>query len=355
MRRPPLSVIVCAGTVVLLTGCGVAAGATSKGAEPGINDSAQPPASEFRSAVAALGQASTLTTGVSVATTATAVADVADAFGVRLSPAQAATLAGAQVSVTVGASGGKDIADIVDGHSAATEGYTLSSYGTSLLSLRTIGDTVYLKADPKDLLTAIGKPDTYQSLESQRDALPAFAQALLDGKWVSMPAGTLQSLHALVGGGTDGGLGGEGDPQISPVLINGLQALLAQDVTVTRVSSGTVDRLKLTANSRVVAASLLRKLTAGLPPAGAGLLDATASKVPSRTVTMTADVVGGALQSLRINLGKYDGADVPLDVTFTRDSVALTAPSGAVAVDSLQLTELFGELAMGSLGGSGLL
>jgi hypothetical protein len=339
-----------AATATALAGCGTAAGGTAV-LRSGSNNSAQPPKAELRSAFDALGQAPTLTTTVAVGATADEVSSLAGAFGIPMSSSEAATLAGARISVEVAAPRGKTVGEVDGTGSGAATSVTFDTAGTTLLAMRNVDNTVYLQADVKALLTMMGKSVVYDGLEATRAMLPSVGKALLDGQWISIPSGTLGALRILGGSGSgslsDGPPAGM-DASLDPLLTT----LFNQDVTVSRLSAGTTDRLAVSVNSRAVARTLLSKVAANLPFGGRWLVGSAAAHVPSQTVTMTANVVGGALSELSMNLGRYDSADVPVDLAFTRTTSTVTAPARAVAADSLQLTELMGVLAAGSVGSS---
>jgi hypothetical protein len=64
-------------------------------------------------------------------------------------------------------------------------------------------------------------------------------------------------------------------------------------------------------------------------------------------------VTDGALSQLSIDLGQFDpkrSVHLPVVVDFTQSGSSISAPSGAVPVDTAQLAEL-----LGSLGGAGSL
>jgi hypothetical protein len=348
--------VAAAAMLALATGCGATSGGSALVSDRAANNPDQPPATELTGAIAALGHTSTLTAVVSLGASASQIDDLASALGATLTPAETAALAGARVSVEVTAPAGRTVGALgADDASAASE-VTLSSNDTNYLSVRRVGSSVYLQADLKDLLSLVGESSAYSALKAEAVLLPGAVRALVDGQWISLPDSALQALGQL-----SRGLGHAPSDALSPDmqrrLITGLDRVLRRDVTVTRTRTGTVDQLLVTANTRVVANGLLRTLADQVP----GLAALPVPRVGSghgQGVSLTADVVGGALRTLTVNLSQGAGKTtpgVPLDVMFSRGGAPITAPSGAVAVDTLSLTGLYGALGgLGGLGGAGL-
>jgi hypothetical protein len=227
----------------------------------------------------------------------------------------------------------------------------VSDNGTNWVSLRSVNKIIYLQVDLKDLLTAIGESSalsTVQGLQSNPQ-FPAFLKALIDGKWVSLPE---SAASGLTGGASSGS---SSSPQQTQAIVNAMKQILTNDVTVTRASTGSTDVLKLTANSKTVATDFINALTAAVPTAALALGSTDTSQIPSKDITLGATVTGGALSQLSIDLGQFapakdQPATLPVDLNFAESGAAITAPSGAVAVNTTELTQLFGSLA-GGLGG----
>jgi hypothetical protein len=352
-RRPTLAVAAAATAVALLAGCGAAAQTI---VPTGTNNSEQPAAAELRHAVAALGDGTTLTTTIKLGTTAQVLGPILTSLGADLSPTQVAALAGARISLEVSAPKGKTVNDLVNKPASASVDFTVSSNGTTYLEIRHVRKTIYVRVDLKDLLTVVGDASEYPKLVAKAATLPTFVQALVADKWVSLPDATLSLLRSFGGGG---GLGANASPSVAPSvnLLRALEMLLTRDVKVTRVSAGSTDRLRLTANSRVLARELVRDLRAVFPRIGRRLRGGRLGRVPSEGVRLNASVVHGALSELSINLGQYDKSkkiNVPLEVLFARSGPTISAPSGAVPVDLsglLGLASLFGPQGSGQTAG----
>jgi len=120
-----------------------------------------------------------------------------------------------------------------------------------------------------------------------------------------------------------------------------------------RTATGSTDKLALSANTRTIAEGFLNDIATAVPQAGAALSQTSPSQVPSRTITMSAEVTGGALSKLGIDFGQFDPqhqGHLPVELDFAEGGAGITAPSGAVAVNTQELAQLFGSLA-GGLGG----
>jgi hypothetical protein len=347
-RRPSQAVVALASATALLAGCGAATNAQTVSPMSGTNNSSQQPAAELRHAVSALGNASTLTTTVKLGTTAKILGPILTSLGADLTPTQVAALAGAQISLEVAAPDGETINDLAKKPASAAVDFTVSSNGTTYVELRHVNKTIYLQVDVKDLLTLVGDPGEYATLQAKAANLPAFVQALLNDKWISLPDATLSLLKSLGGGGLGSATTATPNLARSLNLIAALRTLLTHDVQVTRLSAGTTDRLQLTAHSRVLARELVLDLHAVFPRIGHRLHGGRLGRIPNVKVRLRANVVHGALSKLSINIGQYSKSHkihVPLEVLFARSGPEISAPSGAVPVD------LSGLLGLASLAG----
>jgi hypothetical protein len=358
-RRTSLAMLALASSVALVAGCGSSSsggstGATTTTGGTGSNNSTQSPSAELTSAFSALGKASTLTSSFKLGATADNIKTLAGSQGATITDSQAAAIAGAQISVEVQAPSGKTLSDLSSGGgTGAAVDFTVSDNGTNFLTLRSLNKTLYLQVDLKDLLSTIGESSalsTVQGLEANPQ-FPAFVKALIDGKWVSLPT---SAATGLAGGATGGS---SANPQQEAAVVNGLKQILANDVTVTRTSTGSTDVLKLTANSKTVATDFISTITAAVPSAALALGSTDPSQIPSKDITLGATVTGGALTQLSIDIGQFAPANkpltLPIQLNFSQSGSAITAPSGAVPVDTAQLSQLFGSFAGGLTGAGG--
>jgi hypothetical protein len=339
-RRTTLMTVAVLGSAALIAGCGSGSSDAGTPLGSGTNNSSQSPSAELASAVGAVGKASNVTATIKIGATPSQISSLGTSHGKNISPTQASTIAGAQVSIQVQAPSGKTLADVSGSNSPDAVAFTVSDNGTNYLSLRSVKKTLYLQADLKDLLNALGKGSTYASIQAQSAALPSFVQALLAGKWISLPVSTLKALESTIGGGRLPSA--SPNPAQQKAFLATLQTLLAKDVTVTRISAGTTDKLAVSANVHTLGTDLMSSVTSLVPGAGTAL--GSSPKLPDRHVAMTASVTGGALSALSVNLGQFTKthtASIPLTVTLT-GGAPISAPSGAVAVAPAELAELFG-------------
>jgi hypothetical protein len=355
-RRTSVALIAFISSLTLLAGCGGGSGGSggsSGGAiGTGTNNSSQPASAELSSAISALANTGALTATIKTTASASQISSLATAHGTKLTSAETSAIAGADISIELAAPSGKKLSQIGNGAGTAAFALTVASSGTTYLSLRSLNKTLYLQADLKDLLNLIGKGSTYASIQAESAALPSFVQALLADKWVSLPDSTLKSLEGVIGAGSTPSPAATPNPSSELAVIGALKSVLTTDVKATRTSAGKTDTLALSANLRTLATGFLSAVSAAVPAAGA-IGGGTTSGLPNQNIALTASVTGGALSELSINAGQFDkseNASIPINVFFT-GGAAITVPSGAVAVDSSQLSELFSGLA-GGLGGS---
>jgi hypothetical protein len=176
--------------------------------------------------------------------------------------------------------------------------------------------------------------------------LPAFGQAFLAGKWVSLQAAVLSVLGGQLGGQTESSAPSEG-----PKLLAELKGVLSRDVTVTKLGSDSRgDHLEVTGDARKLAADIKSSITSSVPGGGA-LTDKLTVTGASKPVTLEAWVKDGALTELSVDLVQFApkntvpaGATLPLTLTFDQSGDDITAPTGAVPIDLTQLGDLFGAL-----------
>jgi hypothetical protein len=343
-RRLSYAVIALASSTTLIAGCG---GGSSSGTTGGTgsNNSSQSPSAELTSAFGNLGKAHTLTMSLHLNTTGQTLSGIASSTGGSLTSAQADAIAGAKLEIEIAAANGGTIGTLGGGQGSVN--FTVSDQGTNWITIRSVNKTLYIQADLKDLFNTIGQGQSFAQLQAETAQLPSFVQALVQGKWISLPESAASSL-------TGGSTSTSGNSQQEQALINGLKQILTNDVTVTRTATGSTDKLTLTANSRTIATDFISTFSSLVPTAGAALSQADPSQVPSKDITLNAAVTGGALSQLSIDFGQFspDPANdhLPLAIDFAETGPAITAPSGAVAVSTQDLSQLFG----GLLGGSGI-
>jgi hypothetical protein len=248
---------------------------------------------------------------------------------------QADLLSSAALTFEVVAPTGKTLSTS-GGSNAGSANIGVSVQGKNYFTIRVVNQVLYLQANLKDFLNAIGQQQAYQQIAGAGGQLPGFLTALVQGKWVSLPLSTLKGLAGSLGAGAPS----PSSTTQAQHLIDKLKSLLTKDVTVTKSSSGGTDTLTLTTNLRSFVGDVTTTFGSSIPGAGAALGSADLSGVPNKSVSLVATVSGGALSSLSFDLGqvaKTSGKSLPLQLGFVRSGPAITAPSGAVAVDLSQL------------------
>src|SRR3569623_2556805 len=108
-RRTATAVVALTATAGLLAGCG--GSSSGGGSTPAANDSGASPAAELRSAITALGPASTLTTTLKLGADGSQLLDFVHSQdkSANLTASQAALIAGAAVSFEIAAPSGKTL------------------------------------------------------------------------------------------------------------------------------------------------------------------------------------------------------------------------------------------------------
>jgi hypothetical protein len=347
-RRTAIAAVVLTATASLLAGCG-GSSSGGGGTTSTSNNTSLSPQAELTSAVQSLGSASTLTASIKLNATGSQVLSFIKAQDktVHLTAAQATEIAGISVNFEVAAPSGKTLADMSSlstGGGAAN--ISIADGGKTLVSIRFVNKALYVQADLKDVLNAIGQASAYRQIQAASGQLPGFVGALVQGKWVSLQLSALKSLTGSLGAAVPA----TPDAAKSHQLLAAIESLLTKDVTVTRTTSGSTDNLTLTANLRTLAGDFTSTLGSVVPAAGAELSKTNLSNVPNKNVTLDATVSSGALTSLSFDLGqiaKSGNGTLPLELAFARTGAAISAPTGAVPVDLSSLGSLLGAFAGG--------
>jgi len=339
-RRATLSALAVTASVALIAGCG--GGSSGGGSTGGTNNSSSAPATELTSAIDALGSASTIDAIIKLTGTGSDLRAFVKQQEptTKLTAAQAAEIAGIQIELEATAPSGKTLSGLGGSSGAGASNITISDQGKSLITLRVVNKTLYFQVAAKDLFDKLGQSASYAQIQAGASQLPTFAQALIQGKWVSLPETTAKSLGNQLGGSSSG----SGNQAVAAALLSKLKVLLTKDVTVTRTSSGSTDELTLTGNTRTLAGDFVRTF-ASTVPAASSLATPDVSNVPSKTLTVKASVSGGALAGISVDLGQFaksGSGSLPISLTIARSGPSISAPSGAVPVDVAQLGSLLG-------------
>lgn len=321
-----LPAVVAVSAVLVAPACG---GSGSSG-------TSATPKGELVSAVSSLADSDELTTALQLQTTAAKLKALAAASGDKLSTDAANAIASAQI-VIEGKGTGKDKAFALRG----VDG------GKTLLQLRVVSGTLYVQGDLAGAFALAHKENILANLQAQAKSLPAFVQAFVAGKWVSLSSDALKAIAGQVGAPTS-------TPSAGPKLLSDLRDVLDRDVTVRREGSDSQgDHLVLSGNTRTLLTDLRKSIETSVPGGNVFGSKLAPTDVPSRTVTLDAWVKDGALSELSLDLAQFSdkapaGTTLPLTLTFEQSSEDITAPSGATPVDLTQLGTLIGALSGGT-------
>jgi len=344
MRRP-LTVFAAAGAVaaVLLTGCGSGSSNTST--------SSQDPKTAFSTGLSGLTDTDVLTLTIKLDTTPENLVAFAKEGPdpSTLDPQVAQEIASAQLVLETKTEDGSKLSAAKPGQSSAKTASRLVFVdgGNTLAEIRFRSDAIYAQAQVKSLLDLFQQSKAYADLAARAAQMPAFVQAFVQGKWVSLD---LNALKALAGQ-----FGANASPSSaqSQKLLTDLRALLNRDVTVTRVGTDSNgDHLKLTTQSRQLASDFVQALGTDVPAAGLATGSFKPSTVPDHSVVVDAWVKDGVLSKLAVDVVQFakpgeakPGDSLPVVVQFDRSGDDISAPTGATPVDTTQLFTLLGSLA----------
>ena len=314
-------------TVAGLVGCGGSSGGS--GSVKG----------DVLTSVDSIATADRLTTTIRLDTTPAALQTLAQSSGTTLSNRLASAIAGATIVIERAKSGGGSALDIQAGAGGAT-----------LIELRAVDKTLFLRGDVRGILALAGKPKVYANLKAQTKTMPSFVQAAVTGQWVSLPAATLDSLATLTGGAPPSKAPGNG-----PKLLGDLKRAMDKDMTVTK--AGTDSRgthYVLHADTKSLADDLRSSLSDSLP-GGSAIGQRVPTNVKHQKFSFDAWVKDGSLSELTINLLQFGdtskvpaGTTLPLSITFVKSGTDISAPTGATPVDLTQLGTLIGALQGGA-------
>lgn len=342
--RPLILAAAVASTLAVTAGCG--SGSSGGSARPA---SAQ---QELNDGFSALGDASTLTTTVKLGVTPQQLVALSQqGGGSPLTLAQAEKISTAQLIVETRAPSGKTIGQLAQQQTGATAGSTEISIldaGQPYVQVVSVNQVSYIRSDLRGILTLFNEQRLFGTVAARVKTLPPFVQAFVAGKWVSLPNRTLSSLEGLAG--SSQGVQPPNSTQRKQ-LFTDLQQVLAKDVTTTRASTGSTDHLVLTADSRKLLVDVLHAVASVVPGIGSRLAGATPQSIPERQVHLDAYVADNVLTGLSFDFGQFakkQPTHAPLTISFARSGPSISAPSGAVAVDTNQLSSLIGALAGGA-------
>lgn len=329
-------------SALLAAGCGSNSGSSDK-----------PPRDELTSSIDGLGNSDQLAATVKLDASPADLQALSKASGSPIAPNVAGLLAAGNLTLEI-KSDGKLSALNGDNASNADMHLVLNVDNGQVVDLYGVKNVIYLRADVKKILQLMDKEKLFSELEARVATLPAWAQAGVQGKWLSLNGDAAKGLASQLGGAATATPNAEQQKK----LIDDFKAAITKDVTVTRVStdSDKGDHLVLTGNVRTLGTDLANALSAAVPgnPAASQLKP---SQMPDKQVTVDAWVKDGKLSEVSLDLVQFadekdaaslKGKHLPLVMTFKTSGVDITAPSGATPIDLSQLLPLVGALSSSS-------
>lgn len=306
------------------------------------------PQSTLKAGISGIGHTSSLTITTALDTTPQALIALAQQMGDKLSPTVAAGLASASFVIEIRDSDGKDLSTLKPG---STKGLAvdlaLKAGGQTLAEIIGIDSTLYVQAEVASALGLLGRSKLYGELQARAATLPKFVQAFVAGKWVSL------DLTSALGAMSQFGIAAPGAQQWA-AFAKAFDGLITSDVKVTRVGSDSQgDHLQLSAQTKKLVGDLVLAVTSNIPISTFLLSKVKVASLPDTAMTADAWVKDGTLSKLSVDLTQFakpgstaaGGGHLPLVVTFDRSGgSAITAPTGATAVDVSQLFTLLGSL-----------
>jgi hypothetical protein len=324
-----LSTVASAGALVALAACG-----GSSGGAPAN------PKAELTEGVQGLADSDVLTTTIQLDTDPGSLQRIAAASGSSISHRAAQSISSSRVVVESKKADKSSDADV-----------RVVVGGTTLLDVRGVAQSLYFQADVRAALALFNKSSTYGQLQAQAGQLPAFAQDVIAGKWVSISKDALTGLAGQLGASSNAS-GSANDNKV----LSQLKGALQRDVTVTRAGSDSRgDHLVLTGDTRKLAQDAQQELSSAVP-GGSALTDRLPTQsATSRKVKVDAWVKDGALTELSVNLAQFAppskvpaGTKLSLVALFARSGSDIAAPPNATPIDLTQLGGLFTGLSGGT-------
>ena len=341
MRRRITSMAAVAAVVaIVLAGCGGGSGSKSTASKD--------PKAAFSTGLSGLSDTDVLTLTLKLDTTSDKLVGYAKESGNTLDPAIADKIASAGLVFETKTTDGTKFSAIKPGASAKTAArIEIQDGGQTLGEIRVLSNALYAQADVKTLLDLFQQKKAYATLAARAAQMPAFAQAFVQGKWVSLDLNALKALAGQFGGANASPSG-----QQTQKLLADLKAVLGKDVTVTRVGTDDQgDHLKLTTQSRTFVTDLMQAVSTDIPAASLATGSFKPASVPEHSIVVDAWVKDGALAKLSVDVVQFakpsevkPGDSLPVVLTFERSGDDIAAPSGATPIDTTKLFTLLGSL-----------
>lgn len=345
-RRITAGGALCATIALLLTGCGGSSSGDSS------NLSAR---QELSKGVSALGNSDKLTADLKVAVTKGQLLALnsGQPKDQQITGRVAGLIAGTDIVVVLRTPDGKTLSQATKA-GANKKPLEVSMKAdvdnTDVFDVRQVAGALYLRADVKKILSLAGSgaPDI-ATLKAQVPQQLGFAQAALDGKWVSISAADLKKLTTQLGGGS---AQQPNEGQREQFLLQ-LNKIVNSDVTVRRVDTGdSGDHLLASGNARMLVGDLV-KAVQSIAPGNPAVAAFDPTKVPNKNVALDAYVKDGTLSALSLDLTQFAsgqdakdlaGKHLPIRVDFTQDAATIQKPDGATPVNVTALLGILGTL-----------
>jgi hypothetical protein len=338
-RLTPLFAV-AAATTVALTGCGGGSGAKTT--------TSQDPKTAFSTGLSGLSDTDVLTVTLKLDTTGDKLVGFAKESGDKLDPKVAQQIASADIVFESKTSDGTKFSAVKPGSSVkAAARFLVQDNGQTLGEFRSLSDALYAQADLKTLLDLFQQKKAYADLTTRAKQMPAFAQAFVQGKWVSLDLNAVKALASQFGGAN-----ASPSSQQTQKLLADLKAVIGKDVTVTRVGTDAQgDHLKLTTQSRQFVTDLMQAVSTDIPVASLATGSFKPSSVPEHSVVVDAWVKDGVLSKLSVDVVQFakpsevkPGDSLPVVLEFARSGDDISKPSDATPIDTTQLFTLLGSL-----------
>ncbi|HWG74960.1 MAG TPA: hypothetical protein VG184_12990 [Acidimicrobiales bacterium] len=275
--------------------------------------------------------------------------------GSTLTAAQAGDLLNSRLVISVHSNGSSPLSQATTTGGSSSD-IALAEGGANLAEIRSVGNALYVRVDITKITSTYGLDkgsvaQFRQSLDQIAAEVPA-AGALSAGKWVSID---VAGLLKLIGSQTGISIPSTtASPAEAKSFVDNLLGAFQRSYQVTKGSNGTY---VLTVHDKTLVTNLSQAVStfpglANIP--GYTSISHSADQIPaSATVSVDASVSNGKVTQLALPLNQFPGNKLSGPATLVvaiSGAGAVSAPSGATAVDLTQLTKLIGQISSSSTG-----
>ena len=326
-----------------------------------------PPQQAVNNSFQAIGSQSGVDLRISLGVTAAQLQQLGKASGGtdELTPKVANAIASTSLVVDFNTGNGKALNDNQAAKDPAAQfGLALQVGAANPVEVRYVGQTVYIRADAKNLLTDLGQDSSkaagfQQALQGADAYVPGLA-ALGKGQWVSVPSSTLDALLKGLQSKLPSSSSAAPTPAMTQQLLHQLQQAFTSNATYTEVGTqGNRTHYQISLAVRPFVQQVMAALPASLGsvPGASSLgnnLKGAISNIPAnQKAVVDLWVSHNQAQEIDIDLNqfihKYSFA-VPLRIQIG-PGTTVNAPSGATPLNLSKVPGLLGGL--GALSGSG--